>query len=110
LADIYVKTRLSLNIKARGKQERHLLGYPVTHHSVPGWQRHASALRLLVRKSETGLYNGYILHVPHLFSKKMWGELDAGKQRSIWHKVHEKLDGSVGVDGLMQRASMEELL
>ena len=104
LADIYVKTRLSLNIKDRGKQERHILGYPVTHHSVYGWNRHASGLRLLVRKSETGLYSGYVLHLPHLFSKKMWGDLDAGKQKNIWRKVHTKLDG------LMRRAAMEELL
>ncbi len=104
LADIYVKTRLSLNISGHGKQDRHLLGYPVTHHSVQGWNRHASALRLLVRKSETGLYRGYVLHVPHLFSEKMWGELDAGKQKSIWRKVHAQLDG------IMQRATMEELL
>jgi CRISPR-associated protein Cmr1 len=104
LADIYVKTRLSLNIKDRGKQDRHILGYPVTHHSVHGWNRHASGLRLLVRKSETGLYSGYILHISHLFSKEMWRELDTGKQKNIWRKVH------VQFDGLMRRAAMEELL
>lgn len=105
LADIYVKTRLALNITGHGKQDRHLLGYPVTHHSVNGWNRHASALRLLVRKSETGLYRGYILHIPHLFSKEMWRELGAGEQKDIWrNKVHAKLDG------LMSRVAMEELL
>jgi len=105
LADIYVKTRLSLNIEGHGKQERHLLGYPVTHHDkIFGWNRHSSGLRLLVRKSETGLYNGYILHLPHLFSKEMWSELDAGNQKNTWRKVHAQLDG------LMRRAAMEEML
>ncbi|MCK5679422.1 type III-B CRISPR module RAMP protein Cmr1 [bacterium] len=104
LADIYVKTRLSLNIEGHGKQDRHILGYPVTHHSVQGWNRHASGLRLQVRKSETNLYSGYIIHLPHLFSKEMWRELDAGSQKNIWRKVHAQLDG------LMRRAPMEELL
>lgn len=109
LADIYVKTRLSLNIVGQGKQDRHLLGYPVTNHTVQdrGWNkqtRHASALRLLVRKSEGGLCSGYILHIPHLFSKKLWGELDAGKQKKIWRQVHAQLDS------LMLRTTMEELL
>ncbi|MEA3240157.1 MAG: type III-B CRISPR module RAMP protein Cmr1 [Pseudomonadota bacterium] len=111
LADIYVKIRLVLNIKGpKGKkQDRHLLGYPVTNHTVQdrGWNkqtRHASALRLLVRKSEGGLCSGYILHIPHLFSKKLWGELDAGKQKKIWRQVHAQLDS------LMFRATMEVLL
>ncbi|MEA1922862.1 MAG: hypothetical protein U9N63_09415, partial [Pseudomonadota bacterium] len=87
------------------KQDRHILGYPVTNHDkIWGWNRHASALRLLVRKSEIGLYGGYILHVPHLFSKEMWGELGATEQKKIWRKVHAQLDS------LMLRATMEELL
>ena len=104
LADIYIKTRLSLNIKNQGKQDRHLLGYPVTHHSVQGWNRHASALRLLARKTESGSYYGYILHIPHRFSQEMWSELNPGEQKRIWSKVHAQLDG------LMSRAMMEELL
>jgi len=104
LADIYVKTRLSLNIVGQGKQDRHLLGYPITHHAVNVWNRHASALRLLVRKSETGLYSGYILHIPHLFSKDMWRELGVGKQKNIWRQVHAQLDN------LMLRMTMEVLL
>ncbi len=104
LADTYVKTRLSLQIAGRGKQERHLLGYPVTNHSVPKWNRHASALRLLVKKSGAGLYRGYILHIPHLFSKEMWAELSAERQKDIWRKVHTKLDD------LMSRATLEVLL
>ena len=104
LANIYVKTRLCLNLSPQGRQERHLLGYPVTNHKVEKWNRHASALRLLVRKTESGSYRGYILHVPHLFSRKMWPESKVQQQKNIWRKVHSQLDG------LMPRATMEVLL
>jgi CRISPR-associated protein Cmr1 len=102
LAEIYIQTRLALNIKGNDRQDRHLLGYPVTHHSVSKWQRHASGLRLFIRKPATGSYRGYILHVPHLFSKKMWDK-PAIEQERLWKNVHAKLDA------LAERALLEEL-
>ena len=103
LAEIYLATRLTLNIAGQGKQERHLLGYPVTNHPVPGWQRHASALRLLVKRDDSGTYRGCILHLPHAFSRRMW-DLDTYTQTRIWRGIHRKLDEA------MQRAKLEEMI
>ena len=73
-------------------QDRHVLGYPCgQNHKVQGWgDRHSSALRLLVCKEEKG-YRGYFLHLPHLFSKKMWPN-DKDRQIKIWQQVHQNLD------------------
>ncbi|MEZ0329228.1 MAG: type III-B CRISPR module RAMP protein Cmr1 [Dissulfuribacterales bacterium] len=103
LAEIYISIRAgnaNLNIQRLdvingSPPERHLLGYPVTNHSVnlPNWGnqgRHGSALRLIVRK-EDGNYHGYILHLPHLFSTAMW-QNDKNRQIEIWKKVHGSLD------------------
>jgi len=114
LADIYVSLRAGnikkniqkLEVNSRGRPDRHLLGYPVTNHplTLHAWGRngrHGSALRLLVRKEETR-YRGYILHLPHLFSKEMWPETEKERQIKIWQTVHRNLDI------LCQRASYQE--
>ncbi len=108
LAEIYVQTRTFFRFTGGqphpAQQDRHLLGYPVTNHSVGKWGkqgRHASALRLLVRKQSDG-YRGFILHLPHLFSKTMWPG-DVERQKKIWRDVHGRLDE------LMNRATLEEL-
>jgi len=103
LAEIYIAIRAGneskgipkLNVKAGNPPERHLLGYPVTNHPIAlkNWGnqgRHGSALRLIVRKEPDG-HRGYILHLPHLFSKEMW---PGGKEQQIeiWQKVHDRLD------------------
>jgi len=95
LAEVYISVRTVLNVNAGNPPDRHLLGYPVTNHPVMGnhWGRqgrHASALRLLVRK-EGDRFRGYFLHLPHAFSNRMWpGDLQ--RQVDIWQKVHETLD------------------
>lgn len=113
LADIYVSIRAGnekkniqkLEVNSRRIPDRHLLGYPVTNHplELPNWKkngRHGSALRLLVRK-EADSYRGYILHLPHLFSKKMWPD-EKDRQIKIWQAVHANLDT------LCQRVSYQE--
>jgi len=107
LANVYIKVRTSLPFHEgephEAPQDRHILGYPVTNHCVnkTHWgkinkkgkcspTRHASALRLIVRKEADG-YRGYFLHLPHRFSERMWPD-DVERQKRIWRKVHEKLD------------------
>lgn len=132
LADIYISIRAGnvtkgisrLEVKSGSPPERHLLGYPVTNHFLypikkeggqidkkhPEYEwrknwgnqgRHGSALRLIVRKEADG-HRGYILHLPHLFSKDMWPEADKDRQIKIWQKVHSSLDQ------LCQRVQLEE--
>lgn len=109
LAEIYLQTRLEHQFQGGGPhtspQNRHVLGYPAgRNHGVRDWGnqgRHGSALRLIVRKEAAG-HRGYILHLPHLFSKDMWPEADKDRQIKIWQKVHSSLDK------LCQRVQLEE--
>jgi CRISPR-associated protein Cmr1 len=94
LAEIYVSVRIKLDVNKGSPPDRHLLGYPVTNHIIQlkHWEkkgRHASALRLIVRK-ENEQYRGYFLHLPHLFSKQMWPN-DKTRQIEIWRNVHKTL-------------------
>ncbi len=110
LAEIYVSIRAGnpklhipkLEVNSGSPPERHLLGYPITHHNnIWGAQaRHASALRLLVHKG-TGGYRGYFLHLPHSYSNDMWPK-GGDRQIKIWQKVHNSLNT------LCQRAQFEE--
>lgn len=110
LAEIYVSIRAGnnalnipkLDVNDGNPPERHLLGYPITHHNNVwgGGARHGSALRLLVRREADG-YRGYFLHLPHSFSKEMW-KTGPDRQIKIWQKVHTSLDK------LCQRAQFEE--
>jgi len=105
LADAYIKVRTKLNVVSGTPPERHLLGYPITNHDYGSWGRqgrHGSALRLIVRR-EGNLHRGYILHLPHAFSKKMWSG-GPERQIGIWRKVHADLDK------LCSRAKYEEVL
>lgn len=88
LAEIYVKTRLTLPLKPP-PNKRHLLGYPVKDHKVEAWGngRHAKGLRLLVRKNGQK-YRGYVLHVPHRFALPHPTIDDEG----VWTSVHNQLD------------------
>lgn len=96
LAENYIKIRTSLNVVAGNLPDRHLLGYPVTNHSVQrthwGKQgRHSSGLRLLVKKEGNGALRGCFLHLPHAFSNRMWPN-DIQRQIRIWRQVHNRLD------------------
>lgn len=106
LAEIYIKIRTGLNVTHGSPPDRHLLGYPVTTHSINlnNWGnqgRHGSDLRLIVRK-EDGKYHGYILHLPHLFSTAMWPN-ERDRQITIWKRVHDSLDR------LCDRAKLQEV-
>ncbi len=110
LAEVYVSIRAGnkklsiakLEVNSGSPPERHLLGCPITHHNNYFGEnaRHASALRLLVRKGTEG-YRGYFLHLPHSFSNDMW-KTGRDRQIKIWQKVHTSLDK------LCQRAQFEE--
>jgi len=116
LAEIYIPCRTSLPPDRQDDiDERHLLGFPLTHHPAnraPNWgprARHASPLRFFVRKKKKG-YLGFILHLPFGISKRMRRNASGkifftpNKQFEIWQKVHQCLDEA------MQRASINECL
>ena len=111
LAQAYIDVRVCFQLHGSEPHprqlDRHLLGYPLTNHNVVhenrrlSWgtlnrngrcrpTRHASALRLFVRR-EDDRYRGYFLHLPHAFSKKMWPG-DKERQTKIWTQVHNTLD------------------
>ncbi|MDP3029321.1 MAG: hypothetical protein Q8O04_07480 [Deltaproteobacteria bacterium] len=107
--------------------ERHLLGFPLTHHEAKSsrdWKgnanwgksgRHASPLRFFVKRGGDK-YTGFILHLPHSLSKKMNEKyvptqqtqsaehFTIEKQIEVWEKVHKKLNK------LLSRATYEECL
>ncbi|MBI5967394.1 MAG: hypothetical protein HY882_06010 [Deltaproteobacteria bacterium] len=93
--------------------ERHLLGFPLTHHEAlqaQNWGnhgRHASPLRFVVRKSATG-FVGLALHLPFRLSDEMNRDgkkeyFSVENQIEVWDRVHRKLDI------LMERVSLEDL-
>ncbi len=103
LARVKVKTRTSLEVGSR-LSERHLLAYPVTHHSVKSWKsggRLANQLRFKIHRTNKsdGSYVGRVFHVPHGLPKVLRSSLPAGDQRwveehelEVWHKVHSAID------------------
>lgn len=122
LAETYIQLRAGVSDTGIKKLdpdngERHLLGIPLMHHNqLAGGKkihtdRHASPLRLFVRKIE-GKYLGFFLHVPHQFAKPPTGShfkefMSAAKQLDVWEqKIHKKLDGM----NKLKRASYGELL
>jgi len=110
LARVYISIRAGnreqdipgLDVTSGQRPDRHLLGYPITNHNLKIWNngRHGSALRLLVRR-EGADYRGFFLHLPHLYSKKMW-PADKERQIRIWQQVH------TGLDKLCQRIPYQE--
>jgi CRISPR-associated protein Cmr1 len=99
LAKVYVQVRTALMwTKPSGEVDnRHLLGYPVgdqkkKNHMVRDWDakgfsRHASMLRLIVRR-DGQKFIGMILHAPHAFGTDHAG-VDAPE---VWKEVHNRLD------------------
>lgn len=112
LAHIYIQVRAG-NVNDIGKlnpgnksfAERHLLGIPLTNHSVGvrgNNARHASPLRFVVHRVGSG-YRGIILHLPHRHSNDQAPK--EINQTAVWKKIHQKLDGLE-----LNRASYEECL
>ena len=122
LAEAYIQLRAGNSDNKISKLDpnngdRHLLGIPLMHHNqLAGGKRihtdrHASPLRLLVRKFGTK-YRGFFLHVPHQFAMPPTGSncpqiMSAVQQLDIWkQKIHKKLDDI----NKLKRASYGELL
>jgi CRISPR-associated protein Cmr1 len=83
--------------------ERHLLGYPITHHDrVARWSRLASQLRFKVAQERLAgdagpKYYGIAYHMPHGLPKTMRSQYPQGTHFpdydvTVWRKVHAKLD------------------
>jgi len=111
LAEAYINLRTRANpifafpTQRHSHQEptnRHLLGYPVTNHSVDavGWKsngRHASALRFAIKpdKNHPSQLRIVVLHIPHAYSNEMMNENNGWpirRQQEVWSKVHEYFD------------------
>ncbi len=105
LAKAYMNLRTSFSLENTKNGElykRHLLGYPVTHHSVRSWDNNINENRLpsqllfkVIPISRTGSVRGYqykaqILHLPYKIPLE-WNE-NLGSQISVWKEVHSFLD------------------
>ena len=114
LADVYVSVRAKevagiSKLDPDGEDypsERHLLGFPLTHHPArKKWRntaRHGSPLRFVVKEKPNG-FQGLILHLPHRFSDEM-EPMTKEKQMEVWDKVHQKFDK------VLTRAQYEDCL
>jgi len=85
--------------------QRHLLGYPITHHDVGAWGkdfRLANQLRFKVIKERLGgdgepKYYGIAYHMPHGLPAAMQAAYPKGSafpayDQTVWTTVHTKLD------------------
>ena len=74
-------------------QERHVLAYPVTNHSVQGWSRDArlaNQLRFKLFRDEAKL-RARIYHTPHQSPLAM-ERLNQAAQFAVWQNIHGWLD------------------
>lgn len=74
--------------------DRHVLAYPVTHHSVNEWgnnARNANQLRFKVLK-DGAQYIGLAFHLPCALPLRLWQPIPITKQVEIWRAVHTVLD------------------
>jgi len=94
LAETYMEVRTNINIKPQGMQKRHILGYPITNHSIAEWNnnndRMPSQLRLMVKKKGNE-FVGRILHLPHKLPLP-WNAGRIGTEIEVWQEVHGLLD------------------
>ncbi len=100
LAETKIKFRTDLpfpNSKTGGFEKRHLLAYPVTHHTIREWgnERLANQIRFKVIKSNNK-YAGIIVHLPCSLPNEM-SKLLLRKAPSIqeqietWQQVHQSI-------------------
>lgn len=98
LAKHYLELRTSLHLKDKDRvNERHILGYPVTHHNeLNKWGgkngRMPSQLRLMVKRNQHNQLVGRILHLPHKLPNQ-WNNI-LGQELDIWKKIHAQLDAN----------------
>ncbi len=101
LAEIKIAFRTKLPVNG-GFQYRHLLAYPVTHHTVNSWPnqaRLANQLRFKVVKHD-GNYYALAFHLPTALPQKLakkLGHLVPSEQQQcqVWQQVHRVLDGQM---------------
>ena len=115
LAETYmrVKTHFGFsgkNVKEKKLDKRHLLGYPLTHHSVDvkGWERLPSQLLLKVVKIGARKYKSQIFHLPSAIPL-VWDKNSAGSgQLGIWKEIHDFLDDYSDSNGEKNLKRMEK--
>ncbi len=97
LAEIKIAFRTHLNVNG-GFQDRHLLAYPVTHHSVHEWgnqTRLSNQMRFKV-VYHRNKYIGLIFHlpcdIPADLKKRLHHPPSHTDQMRIWQKTHQVLD------------------
>lgn len=95
LAETYLQIRTGTAITPQGPGQRHILGYPVTHHNLQGWGggagRMPSQLRLMVKRDTANQLVARILHLPHKLPHR-WDERALGTELSVWQDIHRRLD------------------
>jgi CRISPR-associated protein Cmr1 len=102
LAKVKIGFRRTLPLDGGNPLQRHLLAYPVTHHSVGAWgnqSRLANQLRFKVAKSNDGKLTAYAFHLPCGLPTPLAQALgqDAPSLREqavIWNQVHTWLDNT----------------
>lgn len=92
-AKVYSAVRTNFKLSGdNGLHDRHLLGYPITHHEYSGWPvkntRLPSELYIKINLNQ-GKYRVQITHIPNLIPLEGFS---ANKQKEIWSKVHSFLD------------------
>lgn len=102
LAKAYMETRTNFKFKKNNSknqviEQRHLLGYPVTHHNVKGWDRLPSQLLLKVIKTPEQKYIAQIMHLPSAIPLKWDSESAGAGQGKTWDEVHKFLDSYDGL-------------
>lgn len=74
-------------------EKRHILGYPVTNHSLLSWGgnngRMPSQLRIIIRENNQA-YDAFFFHLPHNIPKQWDNRL--GKELAVWQSIHTYLD------------------
>ena len=96
-AEAYMDLRQVLkfpNAQPQGVQKRHIVGYPVTGHSVREWGgfngRMPSQIRIVVRRHGDG-FRSFFVHLPHRIPKS-WDERRLGSELSVWQELHAWMD------------------
>ena len=91
-AKIYSSVRTQFKFKNNDLNDRHLLGYPITHHEYNNWPvkntRLPSELCIKINFNQ-GKYRAQITHIPNLIPLQGFS---VEEQRRIWKEVHSFLD------------------